>query len=474
MISGAAADPSCPQASDQPDKSMISYQKGEKDTMKKQTKIAAVLSAAAFMTMVSGLPAYAASYGWVTEGDAKVYYDEDGYLTTDAWRKRGEDWYYLGENGQIVTDAKIDEYYVDSEGKMVTSAWVELKNEEDPDSPETPDTFWYYFEKDGKSAVSKWVKFDSKWYYFDESGHMATGKTEIDGATYYLGTEKDGAMKTGWIRLEENSHVPGSSESWYYFNSDGKMVKTQYDKKIDGNYYTFIDGKMQTGWVLMPSGSNADATGSNAAVPNVTDYQYYGPAGDGKRAEGFHSIEGISGIHEADEMYTFCFKAGKPYVSTKKGNSLFTINAKKYAFSDLGIMQTGRQIVNVANDEIANFCFGADGIMKTGKQTIFNEETGETENWFFHTDGDKKGQGYHGLRDGILYVYGKRQDATAVQRYAPADLNGTTYLVGTAGNVQKASASSTSSEKPELGRGYKDIKDANGTIWTVNTAGVVQ
>ncbi len=31
--------------------------------------------------------------------------------------------------------------------KMVTSAWVELKNEEDPDSPETPDTFWYYFER---------------------------------------------------------------------------------------------------------------------------------------------------------------------------------------------------------------------------------------------------------------------------------------------------------------------------------------
>ena len=46
--------------------------------MKKQTKIAAVLSAAAFMTMVSGLPAYAASHGWVTEGDAKVYYDEEG------------------------------------------------------------------------------------------------------------------------------------------------------------------------------------------------------------------------------------------------------------------------------------------------------------------------------------------------------------------------------------------------------------
>lgn len=161
------------------------------------------------------------------------------------------------------------------------------------------------------------MKFDSKWYYFDESGHMATGKTEIDGATYYLGTEKDGFMRTGWIRLEENGHAPGASESWYYFNSDGKMVTTQYDKKIDGSYYTFIDGKMQTGWVLMPSKS--DVTDSNAASPKITDYQYYGAAGDGKRAEGFRSIEGISGIHAADEVYTFYFKAGKPYVSDKKG-----------------------------------------------------------------------------------------------------------------------------------------------------------
>ena len=96
--------------------------------MKKQTKIAAALSAAAFMMMVSGLPVYAASYGWVTEGDAKVYYDEDGYLTTDAWRKRGEDWFYLGEDGQIVKSKKIDEYYVDDEGSgsrttHVTHGW---------------------------------------------------------------------------------------------------------------------------------------------------------------------------------------------------------------------------------------------------------------------------------------------------------------------------------------------------------------
>ena len=74
----------------------------------------------------------------------------------------------------------------------------------------------------------------------------------------------------------------------------------------------------------------------------------------------------------------------------------------------------------------------------------------------------------------MLYVYGKRQDAPADQRYAPADLNGTSYLVNTTGNIQRASASSTSSEKPELGRGHKDFKDANGKRWVTDTDEIIR
>lgn len=455
--------------------------------MKKQTHFLAVLSAAAFMALMppfagqTGIgSAFAASFGWTEEDGSMVYYDEDGYLTTDSWRKNGDDWYYLGEEGQTVKNAKIDDYYVGEDGKMVKDSWVELRNEEDPDSPEAPASYWYYFDKDGKSVISRWIRLNEKWYYFDESGHMLTGKTVIDGATYYLGGEKDGSMKTGWVKLEENASNPGASEGWYYFNSDGKMVETQYDKKIGNDYYTFINGKMQTGWVEMPkadvSSVSEAGTDSNAAEAprTIADFQYYGEAGDGKRAEGWRIIEGINGIHDMDETFTFFFKAGKAYFSGTKGNELFTINSKKYAFNDLGEMQTGRQVVNLGNSEIANFYFGDDGVMKTGKQSIYNEETGETENWFFHTDGDKKGQGYHGLRDNVLYLYGKRQDATAGERYAPVDLNGVTYLVNTTGNIQKASASSTSSEKPELGRGFKDFKDANGKIWVVDVNGTVR
>ena len=48
------------------------------------------------------------------------------------------------------------------------------------------------------------------------------------------------------------------------------------------------------------------------------------------------------------------------------------------------------------------------------------------------------------------------------------------YLVNTSGSIQKASASSTSSSRPELGKGFKDIKDSNDTTWTVDSSGIIQ
>ncbi|MBQ2106662.1 MAG: cell wall-binding protein [Lachnospiraceae bacterium] len=450
--------------------------------MKKQTQMLAVLSAAAFMALLPsfiGQPqtVYAAECGWTEEDGSMVFYDEDGELLTDTWRKEGNDWIYLNEDGHISKNQKIDEFYVDADGKMVRNAWVELANEEDLDSPEAPASFWYYFDENGKSITSNWLKQNEKWYYFDESGHMLTGKVNIDGSWYYLGEEHDGTMKTGWIRMKENASTPDSEEGWYYFTKNGKMIETQYDRKIDGNYYTFIDGKMQTGWVEMPKADNSvtEASDSNAeTLPTIADYQYYGAEGDGKRANGWHTIEGIDGIHDMDETFTFYFRGGKALHSEQTGNQLFTVNGKKYAFNELGEMQTGQQIVNLNDGEIANYYFGDDGVMKTGKQNIYNEETGESDTWFFYTEGDRRGQGFHGLRDNTLYVYGKRQEATSDQKYASAVLNETTYLVNTSGTVQKASSSSTSSVKPELGRGFKDFKDNNGKIWTVDVNGVVQ
>lgn len=303
-----------------------------------------------------------------------------------------------------------------------------------------------------------------------------TGKVEIDDATYYLGEANDGVMKTGWIQLENESDDPEMTHSWYYFDTNGKMVENQVDKKISGDYYTFVDGVMQTGWFKLPvseqeeNATPSDATENTAAT--VAGYQYYEPE-NGKRVTGWRTIEGVEGISQEGELYNFYFKNGKPY-HAESGLQLFTVESKKYAFNTKGEMQTGLKVVNLEGGEVANFYFAEDGVMRTGKQVIYNEDLDENQTWFFYTDGSRKGQGFHGIRDNTLYEYGLRKDADSDLRLAPMTYDGNQYLVNTSGSIQKASSSSKSAAKPELGNGFKDYKDSNGKTWVVDVNGIIQ
>ena len=62
--------------------------------MKKQTR-SFMLCLLLRLGMLPYGAAYAAQSGWTEEDGAMVYYDEDGYLTTDSWRKNGDDWYFF-------------------------------------------------------------------------------------------------------------------------------------------------------------------------------------------------------------------------------------------------------------------------------------------------------------------------------------------------------------------------------------------
>ncbi len=455
--------------------------------MKKQVQFLAVLSTAAVMTAVTPgfaakIPgfvqtAFAASSGWVEEDGEPRYLDRDGYYLTDTWKKRDNEWYYLDEDGFVSRSMMVDEYYVDADGKRVSNCWISEANDDEWDD-ETPDTYWYYFGKDGKSVVSKWQTIEGKDYYFNDNGHMETGKITLDGFTYYLGEEGDGVMKTGWIQLENEDENADENMVWHYFDNKGRMVMNQIDRKINGSYYTFENGVLQTGWYKLPSAvaeNTETASESNASeaasIPTIDSYQYYEE--DGKRANGWYQIEGAPGISEEGEEFTFYFKDGRPYHAAS-GVQVFTINSKRFGFNTKGELQTDLQTVTLENGGTANYYFGDDGVMRTGKQSIYNEDTDETETWFFMTDGGNKGQGFHGVRDNSVYRQGLRLDADRDLRYAPAELDGVSYLVNAAGTIQKASSSSKSSVKPELGSGFKDFKDSNDKIWTVNTNGVIQ
>lgn len=455
--------------------------------MKKQFKFLAVLSTAAVMTAVTpdlamAIPgfvqtAFAATVGWTEEDGELRYKDGDGYYLTDSWKKKDGEWYYLDEDGFISRESFVDEYYVDEDGKRIINQWLSVANEDEWDD-DAPETYWYYFGKDGKSAMSKWQTIEGKNYYFNEEGHMQTGLLELDGYTYYLGEESDGVMKTGWIQLQHDSDELDEDVVWHYFDNNGRMVMNQIDRKIAGNYYTFENGIMQTGWYKLPETAVTEENAETASVsdaastaPAIASYQYYEE--DGKRANGWYQIEGAPDISEEGEIFTFYFKNGSPYHAAN-GVQVFTVDSKRYGFNTNGEMQTGLQSVNTDDGVIANFYFGNDGVMKTGKQTIYDEDLDENQTWFFYTDGGNKGRGFHGVRDNNVYRSGLRLDADRDLRYAPADLDGVLYLVNTTGTIQKASSSSKSSAKPELGSGYKDVKDANDKIWTVNVNGVIQ
>lgn len=451
--------------------------------MRKQTAFMAVLSAAAVLTAAAPMTntgegiliAYAAEKGWVEEDGSFVFYDADGYRETNTWKKKDGSWYYLDEDGIPAKNQHIDEFYVDETGRMVKNQWILADSEEEYDSPDSPVSgSWNYFGKDGKIVVSKWMTLDGKTYYFDEDGIMQTGILELDGETYYLGTEEDGARKTGWILLEDMTNDTDDEDIWCYFDENGKLVVNQLDRKIGGEYYTFLDGTMQTGWIHLKEAGFLSSDEAEAASTSLSDFRYYDAEQGGRRANGWFTIEGAPGISEEGDTYTFYFRSGEA-LHAQSGLELFSINSEKYCFNEKGEMQTGIQTLHNENGESFRYYFDETGIMKTGKQTVYNEELEENQTWYFQTKGSKKGQGYHGVRDNQVYVQGLLQKADPELRYEAIELGeGKRFLVNTSGTLQKASASSTSNSRPELGKGFKDIKDSNDTIWTVDSSGIIQ
>lgn len=118
--------------------------------MRKQTKLVAVLSAAALLAMGASMTSFAA--GWEKD-DAGVwhYYDSDDEMVTDEWKKDGGKWFHLDEDGEMETDTWVDDdYYVAEDGHMLTNEWKKTMADEDEDDPEDGGEHWYYFNNKGK------------------------------------------------------------------------------------------------------------------------------------------------------------------------------------------------------------------------------------------------------------------------------------------------------------------------------------
>ena len=121
-------------------------------------------------------PAAAQKQGWVKEVNTWYYYNTDGTLARNKWAGN----YWLGADGKMVTNSWVDNnrYYVGNDG-----AWVkEARHEEEKKQGwKKENNVWYYYNENGSLARNKWAGN----YWLGSDGKMATNAW-VDNGRYYV------------------------------------------------------------------------------------------------------------------------------------------------------------------------------------------------------------------------------------------------------------------------------------------------
>ena len=475
--------------------------------MRKQTKLVAVLSAAALLAVGASMTSFA---GWEKDEDGIWhYYDKDDEMVEGEWRKDGSKWFYLDEDGNMLTDSWVDdEYYVNEKGIMLKNAWVKTTADEDVDDPEDDGDHWYYFGSNGKKVEDDSKKINGRTYYFNEDGEMRYGWYEdANNDVFYLGGEDEGWRAESqwlWLALPDEDEVDRNGvgfcdddnacnvhcdeEGWYYFGSNGKMYKDSKKKKVNGKYYFFnAHGQMLYEWInnqkyrvssqssLVDGGNYGTAVGTASSLNGQLDdnanyqgssqiwnMQYSNVVEDGSRANGWYEIDGSADTGEDGDTDWYYFDDGEPeradsykdFVTVDgDGDRVFRakikINGKYFCFNEMGQMQTGLQFI--AADH-AFYYFDENGYMQTGKEANV-EDDDDAFNYYFITKNGKNGQGQKGEKDNYLYFEGKRLEAD--DDYRIYYLDGDYYLVNNKGKIQDSRSKKYDVEVEE-GNGYTD------------------
>lgn len=462
--------------------------------MRKQTKIAAVVSAAALLALGASMTSFAASKGTWMMVDGEWYcYDKNGDAYTNVFCSSNGKEYYVGDDGQLVRSSWVeydgDQYFVNSSGAKITNDWRLTT----PFDDESADEEWYYFQSTGKMATNKKITYKGKTYYFDSDGQMLTGwvtydnNSNVDEAnsfdknmTFYC-DETGARVEKDWIYSVEpgvEDDDADADEYWYYFKSSGK-AQTGKGTNIKGQTYLFDNsGRMLTGWVAKSNSEYAEI-GDENSTEKLSDYKggdvyFCGDEDDGhaKKNKWFQTWK-PSEYDEADEdndqWWYYIDKNGKVYIPSdsnaavgykykledaslakKNDGNPYNItkkkvNSKDYFFNENGEMLSQFIEVKTGNGDLSEgmYYFGGanDGSMKTGAQTV-KDDNGDTYKFYFGTKSsgaEKKGVGITGNKSNKLYYKGLLLTADDYKyQVATVEINGTNYqfIVNANGAIQ--------------------------------------
>ena len=168
-----------------------------------------------------------------------------------GWVQSGSTWYYYNTQGQMVKNVWAGNYWLGADGRMVTNSWVDNNK--------------YYVGSNGawiKGAKNTgWIQSGSTWYYYNSQGQMVKNAW---AGNYWLGS--DGKMATNsWV--DNNKYYVGNNGAWVKDAKKSEEKKTGWvsnggtwyyynaqgqivKNAWAGNYWLGSDGKMATNsWV---------------------------------------------------------------------------------------------------------------------------------------------------------------------------------------------------------------------------------
>lgn len=462
--------------------------------MRKQTKIAAVVSAAALLALGASITSFAAAKGTWMMVDGEWYcYDKNGDVYENTFCSSNGKEYYVGDDGQLVRSDWVeydgDYYFVNSAGAKIINDWRLTT----PYDDESADEEWYYFQSTGKMATNKKIVYKGKTFYFDSEGQMLTGWVTADGTnnvdeansfdkdyTYYC-DETGARLEKAWVIATEpgtEDDDADADEYYYYFKSSGKAA-TGKQNNIKGQTYLFDgEGRMLSGWVAQV------ASGSDTVYAEIDDEDstwtlsdssigaayYCGDEDDGhvkknKWMKLWRPVDTYDEDEDNDKYWYWIDKNGEVFVPDsvdatgakyKLEEGAFTektasiditkkkVNSKDYFFNENGEMLSQFIKVNsvaTSSDalDLGMYYFGGDddGSMKTGSQSI-KDDVDDTYKFYFGTKNsttENKGVGIVGNKSNKLYNLGMLITADDY-KYEIAEVNGHYFIINKNGSIQ--------------------------------------
>ena len=110
-----------------------------------------------------------------------------------GWKKEGTVWYYLDDKGTLVKNKWIGNYWLGSDGKMAVNTWVDngryyvdgngaWVKDAKKSGWKKEGTVWYYLDDKGTPVKNKWIGN----YWLGSDGKMVTDSW-VDNGRYYVG-----------------------------------------------------------------------------------------------------------------------------------------------------------------------------------------------------------------------------------------------------------------------------------------------